>query len=111
MKPAQEGEQGSAKSGAADLKSEGFRDEGRAARRERVREPKADKADGKRRASENRRDAGTGLCRKQTATGHRQCKGAGPLAEALTRDAQACKEDKVVRSSNRRRSSNLGTRC
>ena len=83
---------------ATDKKSKGFTDEERAAMKERAQELKAaarrgraqEGGRGKRRAREDRRDAGTGSRHGQAAPCDHQSQRAGPLAENLVRDARVC---------------------
>src|SRR3989454_3744050 len=100
MKAAQKGTQKSAKSTTAIGKtSKGFTEEERVAMKERVQELKAGRAPrpargqggrGKRRAREDRRDAGTGSRHGQAAPCDHQSQRASPLAETLVRDARVC---------------------
>src|SRR5215213_7320084 len=79
-------------------KSKGFTDEERAAMKERTQElkaearrtPRGEGGRGKRRAREDRRDAGTGSHHGRAAPCHHQSQRASPLAENLVWDARVC---------------------
>ena len=97
MSPKKDTQKSAKSTTATDKKSKGFTDEERAAMKERAQELKAEArreqeqgGRGKRRAREDRRDAGTGSRHGQAAPCDHQSQRASPLAENLVRDARVC---------------------
>ena len=98
MSPKKDTQKSAKSTTAINKKSKGFTDEERAAMKERAQELKAEAraaargqgGRGKRRAREDRRDAGTGSRHGQAAPCDHQSQRASPLAENLVRDARVC---------------------
>ena len=90
MSPKKDSQKAAKGSTATNMRSRRFTDEERAAMRERAQELKAagEGGRGKRRAREDRRDAGTGSRHGRADPCHHQSQRASPLAENLVRDAR-----------------------